>query len=164
VQSYTESEFTAAVGHPLAVAQVNTSRSGRGTLRGLHYSVAPAGQAKYVTCTSGSILDITVDLRVGSPTFGVFDSVTLDDERRQALYLAEGLGHAFLALSESATVTYFCSTPYAPEHEFGVDPLDPALALPWPKDLAPYVLSARDAAAPTLDQAAAAGRLPSWAT
>src|SRR5215831_1346289 len=77
-QTYTESEFVEAVGHSLAVAQVNTSTSRRGTLRGLHYSVAPQGQAKYVTCAFGEILDLVVDLREGSSTFGVVDSLVLD--------------------------------------------------------------------------------------
>jgi dTDP-4-dehydrorhamnose 3,5-epimerase len=160
VQTYTESVFVDAVGHPLVMAQANTSLSRRGTLRGLHYSVAPGGQAKYVTCVAGAMLDVVVDLRVGSPTFGAFDAVLLDDERRGALYIAEGLGHAFLALSETATITYLCSSPYAPAYELTVSPLDPALGLPWPKDLGPYVLSPRDAAAPTLAEAAAAGLLP----
>lgn len=159
-ETYTESMFVATVGHPLVVAQVNTSVSRRGTLRGVHYSVAPEGQAKYVTCAAGAVLDVVVDLRVGSPTFGAHDAVQLDAATRNALFLSEGLGHAFLALSDDAVVTYFCSTPYAPQHELTVSALDPALALPWPTELAPYVLSGRDAAAPSLAEAEAARRLP----
>ena len=160
VETYTESVFVATVGHPLVVAQVNTSVSRRGTLRGLHYSVAPAGQAKYVTCAAGAVLDVVVDLRVGSPTFGAHDAVQIDAESRGALFLSEGLGHAFLALTDDAVVTYFCSTPYAPQHELTVSALDPALGLPWPVELEPYVLSDRDASAPTLATASAAGLLP----
>jgi dTDP-4-dehydrorhamnose 3,5-epimerase len=160
VETYTQAIFLATVGHPLVVAQANTSLSRRGTLRGLHYSVAPGGQAKYITCVAGAVLDVVVDLRVGSPTFGAFDAVRLDDERRGALYLGVGLGHAFLALSETATVTYLCSSAYAPGYELGISPLDPELGLPWPDDLAPYVLSERDAAAPTLAEAVAGGLLP----
>ena len=126
-ETYTESVFVATVGHPLVVAQVNTSVSRRGTLRGVHYSVAPEGQAKYVTCAAGAVLDVVVDLRVGSPTFGAHDAVQLDAATRNALFLSEGLGHAFLALSDEAVVTYFCSTPYAPQHELTVSALDPAL-------------------------------------
>jgi dTDP-4-dehydrorhamnose 3,5-epimerase len=159
-ETYTEAVFVATVGHPLVVAQVNTSASRRGTLRGLHYSVAPAGQAKYVTCAAGAILDVVVDLRVGSPTFGTHAAVQLDSESRHAVFLSEGLGHAFLALSDDAVVTYFCSTPYAPQHELTVSALDPALGLPWPAALAPYVLSDRDASAPSLAAASAAGLLP----
>jgi dTDP-4-dehydrorhamnose 3,5-epimerase len=161
VQSYTQSLFREVVGHALDVAQVNTSVSRRGTLRGLHYSVAPGGQAKYVTCVAGAVLDVCVDLRVGSPTFGLHDAVQLDDTTRSAVYLTEGLGHAFLALTESATVTYLVSSAYSPDDELAISPLDPALGLPWPSDLAPYVLSDRDAAAITLAEAADAGRLPS---
>jgi dTDP-4-dehydrorhamnose 3,5-epimerase len=160
VETYAEAVFVEAVGHPIVVAQVNTSISRRGTLRGLHYSIAPEGQAKYVTCVAGAILDVVVDLRVGSPTFATFDTVRLDDVSRQSVYLAEGLGHAFLALSDTATVTYLTSTGYAPAYELAISPLDPALALPWPDDLAPYVLSARDHAAPTLADALSAGDLP----
>ena len=160
VETYSQALFVETVGHPLVVAQVNTSVSRRGTLRGLHYSVASAGQAKYVTCTAGSLLDVVVDLRVGSPTFGAVDSVVLDATARSSVYLPEGMGHAFLAMTDDATVTYLCSTPYSPEHELTISPLDPALALPWPSELAPYVLSPRDAAAPSLDEARTAGRLP----
>jgi dTDP-4-dehydrorhamnose 3,5-epimerase len=162
VETFRQGVFVEAVGHPLAVAQANTSMSRRATLRGLHYSIAPGGQAKYVTCVAGAVLDMIVDLRVGSPTFGAFDSVQLDEDGRSGLYLAEGLGHAFLALTETATVTYLCSTPYAPAHELAISPLDPELALPWPAELAPYVLSERDAAAPTLAEMQATGRLPSF--
>jgi dTDP-4-dehydrorhamnose 3,5-epimerase len=159
-ETYSQALFAETAGHPLVVAQVNTSVSRRGTLRGLHYSVAPEGQAKYVTCLAGSVLDVAVDLRVGSPTFGVVDSVVLDDVRRSSVYLPEGVGHAFLALSDTATVTYLCSTPYAPEYELAISPLDPSLAFPWPADLAPYVLSPRDATAPSLHEARTAGGLP----
>ncbi len=159
-ETYTESVFVATVGHPLVVSQVNTSVSRRATLRGLHYSVAPKGQAKYVTCAAGAVLDVVVDLRVGSATFGEHDAVQLDAAARHAVFLSEGLGHAFLALTDGAVVTYLCSTPYAPQHELTVSALDPALGLPWPTELAPYLLSDRDASAPTLAAASDAGLLP----
>ena len=106
------------------------------------------------------MLDVVVDLRVGSATFGTHDAVELDAEARAAVFLSEGLGHAFLALTDDAVVTYFCSTLYSPQHELTVSPLDPALALAWPAEVAPYLLSERDRAAPSLAEAAAAGRLP----
>jgi dTDP-4-dehydrorhamnose 3,5-epimerase len=112
-----------------------------------------------VQCFSGRILDVVVDIRVGSPTFGQWDAVELDDEGRRGLYIAEGLGHAFCALSDSATVGYLCSTPYSPGREFGIHPLDPALGLPWPSG-AESVLSEKDAAAPTLAEAKESGLLP----
>ena len=149
------------LGHRLQVAQANHSVSARGTLRGVHFADVPPSQAKYVYCTRGAVLDVVVDIRVGSPTYGVSDSVLLDDQDRRGIYLSEGLGHAFLALTDDANVTYLCSTPYAPGREHGVSPLDPALDLPWPADVEP-LLSDKDAAAPTLAEAQEQGLLPSW--
>ena len=151
-----------AVGHPLAVRQANHSVSQRGTLRGVHYADVPPSQAKYVYCPRGAVLDVVVDLRVGSPTFGACDSVVLDETDRRGVYVSEGLGHAFLALTDEAAVTYLVSAPYAPAREHGVHPLDPQLALPWPADVE-AILSDKDAAAPTLAEAAAAGALPDYA-
>jgi dTDP-4-dehydrorhamnose 3,5-epimerase len=117
-----------------------------------------------VTCVSGAILDVAVDLRVGSATFGKWEIIRLDDQSRQAAFLAEGIGHAFMALSAEATVLYLCSTPYAPGRERGVHPLDPALGIPWPLDeLGEPVLSEKDAAAPTVEEALRAGLLPRYA-
>ena len=120
----------------------------------------PPGQAKYVQCFSGRILDIVVDIRVGSPTFGQWDAVELNDQTRQGLYISEGLGHAFCALSDDVTVGYLCSEPYAPAREHGIHPLDPDLALPWPDGQA--LLSPKDAAAPTLAEAVQTGLLPDY--
>ena len=150
-----------AVGHRLDLAQANCSVSARGVVRGVHFADVPPSQAKYVTCLSGAVLDVVVDIRVGSPSFGTWDAVRLDDVDRRALYLAEGLGHAFMALTDGAVVAYLCSAPYAPGREHGVHPLDPALALPWPDDVAP-LLSPKDAEAPTLLEAQAAGLLPTY--
>jgi dTDP-4-dehydrorhamnose 3,5-epimerase len=152
----------AAVGHRLGLAQANHSVSGRGTLRGVHFADVPPGQAKYVYCTRGAVLDVVVDLRVGSPTYGVSDAVQLDDVDRRSVYLGEGLGHAFLALTDDANVTYLCSEPYNPTGEHGVHPLDRELDLPWPADVEP-LLSDKDAAAPSLAEAAQNGLLPSYA-
>jgi len=114
-----------------------------------------------VTCASGQVLDVVVDLRVGSPTFGTWDSVVLDDVDRRAVYLPEGLGHGFCALSESATVTYLCSEPYAPEREHAVNAFDPDLGIDW--RAADLTTSERDAAAPSLADARSAGVLPDYA-
>jgi dTDP-4-dehydrorhamnose 3,5-epimerase len=154
--------FAEAVGHEFHLKQTNISVSRAGTVRGVHFADVPPGQAKYVQCFAGRILDVVVDIRVGSPTFGLWDAVELDDVERKALYIAEGLGHAFCALSDSATVGYLCSEPYAPGREHGINPLDPALGLPWP-DGARSVLSPKDAAAPTLAEAVEQGLLPQWA-
>ncbi len=163
VAPFQAAEFESAVGHPLTVAQANHSVSRRGVVRGVHFSDVPPGQAKYVYCPRGALLDVVVDVRVGSPTFGRWDAVELDDASYRAVYLAEGLGHAFCALVPETVMVYLCSTPYDPAAEHTVHPLDPALGLPWPVDIEP-ILSARDAAAPTVAEAAAAGRLPRWKT
>lgn len=150
-----------AVGHPMRLAQANLSVSARGVVRGIHYADVPPGQAKYVTCSRGAVLDAVVDLRVGSPTFGQWEGVRLDDAQRRAVYLPEGLGHGFCALSDDTTLTYLCSETYAPDREHSVHPLDAALGISWPTD-APFV-SDRDGAAPTLAEATAAGLLPDYA-
>jgi dTDP-4-dehydrorhamnose 3,5-epimerase len=132
-EAFRGAEFAADLGYQLSVAQVNCSVSRRGVIRGIHYSDVPPGQAKYVTCVSGAVLDVVVDLRVGSPGFG-----------------------------EQATVLYLCSTPYAPGREHGVHPLDPTLGIAWPlHGLADApILSDKDAAAPALDDALRSGALP----
>ncbi len=150
-----------AIGHRSRIAQANLSVSTRGVVRGIHYAAVPPGQAKYVTCIIGQVLDVVVDLRVGSPTFGSWDSVLLDDADRRAVYLAEGLGHGFCALSEQAVVTYLCSESYAPEREHAVNAFDPAIGIDW--GIAPVTVSDRDAAAPSLVDARTAGTLPDFA-
>ncbi|MGX1494192.1 dTDP-4-dehydrorhamnose 3,5-epimerase [Streptomyces tendae] len=158
---YRGGEFREATGHGLALAQANCSVSRRGVLRGLHYADVPPGQAKYVTCVRGAVLDVVADIRVGSPTFGQWEAVRLDDDGRRAVFLAEGLGHAFMALTDDATVVYLCSTGYDPRREHTVDALDPALGITWPDGLTP-VLSPKDARAPSLAEAREAGLLPSY--
>ncbi|MET9971285.1 dTDP-4-dehydrorhamnose 3,5-epimerase, partial [Streptomyces sp. NPDC006356] len=137
------------------------SVSRRGVLRGLHFSDVPPGQAKYITCVRGTVLDVVVDIRVGSPTFGRWEALRLDDTDHHAAFLAEGLGHAFMALTDDATVIYLCSTGYAPEREHGVDPLDPELGIAWPRHIAP-ILSPKDAQAPSLAEARETGLLPTY--
>lgn len=160
-ECYTSRSFVDTVGHALDVKQANVSVSSRGTLRGIHFADVPPGQAKYVQCYAGRILDVVVDIRVGSPTFGQWEAVELNSETRQALFISEGLGHAFCALSESATVGYMCSEPYAPTREHGIHPLDPDLAITWPGDL-DLQLSPKDAAAPSFAEAGETGLLPRW--
>ena len=148
-----------ATGFGLTLAQSNHSVSARGVLRGVHFALVPPGQAKYVYCPAGRVLDVIVDIRVGSPSFGVHDSVVLDSDEPRAVYLAEGLGHAFVSLAESSSVTYLVSTGYSPGREFGVHPFDPELGLPWPDGI-DYQLSAKDQAAHTLAEAREQGQLP----
>lgn len=151
-------EFVAATGHSLSLAQANCSVSACGIVRGIHFADVPPGQAKYVTCPAGRVLDVIVDIRVGSPTFGEWTSVVLDAESRRAVYLSEGLGHGFASLQDGSTVVYLCSEGYNPRGEHEVHPLDPALGIDWQVD-SPQ-LSAKDAAAPSLAEAREAGLLP----
>jgi dTDP-4-dehydrorhamnose 3,5-epimerase len=159
---YRAEQVTEAVGHPLRLVQTNHSTSRRGTLRGIHYADVPPGQAKYVYCPRGAFLDVVVDIRVGSPTFGRWDSVVLDDRDKRSIYISEGLGHAFFALEDDSTVMYLCSSPYSPEREHTINVLDPALNIVWPEVPGGPILSDRDRAAPTLAEAEAAGLLPTW--
>ncbi len=149
------------IGHGLALAQANHSVSARGVLRGVHFALVPPGQAKYVYCPAGRVLDVVVDVRVGSPTFGAHDAVVLDSEQPRAVYLAEGLGHAFLSLADGSSVTYLVSSGYDPAREFGISPVDPALDLPWSADVT-FELSAKDRQAPTLAEAREQGLLPTY--
>ncbi len=156
---YRADVLASATGWSLPLAQANHSVSARGVLRGVHSALVPPGQAKYVYCPAGRVLDVVVDVRVGSPTFGAAEAVLLESERPRAVFLAEGLGHAFLALEDGSSVTYLVSSGYSPGREFAVSALDPDLALPWPADVE-YVLSDKDRAAPTLAQAREQGILP----
>lgn len=161
---FTDDSFVSVAGHRLDLRQANCSVSKAGVLRGVHFAQLPPSQAKYVTCVRGSVLDVVVDIRVGSPTFGTWDAVTLDDSTHRAVYLSEGLGHAFLALRDDSTVAYLCSAAYDPTREHTIDPLDPALGIDWPSwfPRGELILSDRDRAAPTLDEARARGLLPTW--
>ncbi|HMC71546.1 MAG TPA: dTDP-4-dehydrorhamnose 3,5-epimerase [Mycobacteriales bacterium] len=154
-------EIADATGRTFEPVQANHSVSRRGTVRGIHYALVPPGQAKYVFCVRGAILDVVVDIRDGSPSYCATSAVRLDDEERRAVFIAEGLGHAFCALTETAEVTYLVSTTYNPAAERTISPLDSALTMPWPKDLE-LVLSDRDRAAPTLADARDKGELPSY--
>ena len=148
-----------AIGYTFPLAQANHSLSARGALRGVHFALVPPGQAKYVYCPAGEVLDVMVDIRVGSPTFGVHDAVRLDSEQPSAVFLPEGIGHAFVSLAPASSVAYLVSSPYAPDREFGIHPMDPDLALPWPADLE-FELSAKDRAAPSLAEAKEQDLLP----
>ncbi|MEU0250763.1 dTDP-4-dehydrorhamnose 3,5-epimerase [Streptomyces sp. NPDC006235] len=160
---YRGAEFREATGYDLSLAQANCSVSRRGVLRGVHFADVPPSQAKYVTCVRGAVLDVVIDIRVGSPTYRQWEAVRLDEDTRHAVFLAEGLGHAFMALTDDATVVYLCSAGYAPEREHGIHPLDPALGIEWPAGIEP-LLSPKDDQAPSLAEAEREGLLPSYET
>jgi dTDP-4-dehydrorhamnose 3,5-epimerase len=158
---FTESEFAGFAGHRFDMRQANCSVSAAGVLRGVHFARLPPSQAKYVTCLRGKVLDVVVDIRVGSPTYGRWDSVVLDDLQRRSVYISEGLGHAFCAVQDDSTVMYLCSAAYHPEREHTINALDPALGIEWPPVEA-LTMSDRDRDAPTLEQVKASGLLPTW--
>ena len=129
---FTDREFTEFAGHRLDVRQANCSVSSAGVLRGLHFAQLPPSQAKYVTCVSGSVFDVVVDIRLGSPTFGRWASVAARRPDRRTIYISEGLAHGFLALQDNSTVMYLCSAEYDPQREHTIRATDPALAIDWP--------------------------------
>ena len=159
---YRFDRLTEAVGHPLDLRQGNGSVSRRGVLRGIHFADVPRGQAKYVTVGHGAVLDFVIDIRVGSPTFGQWDSVLLDTVDHRAVYVAEGLGHCFVALTDDARVNYLVSDTYNPSAEHAINPLDPEVGLVFPPEAGEPLLSPKDTGAPGLIDAAASGLLPSW--
>ncbi|CAN5345350.1 dTDP-4-dehydrorhamnose 3,5-epimerase [soil metagenome] len=152
-----------AAGRPLDLRQANTSVSKRGVVRGIHFADTPPGQAKYVTVPHGAIIDYAVDLRVGSPTFGRSAAVRLDDVDRRAVFLEEGLGHAFIALQDDTVVSYLVSSTYSPEVEHGISPFDPQVGLEFPPEAGEPIVSDKDRDAPTLQHALDAGILPDFA-
>ncbi|MDD4867875.1 MAG: dTDP-4-dehydrorhamnose 3,5-epimerase [Mycobacterium sp.] len=160
---FTDRGFSAFAGHRLDVRQANCSVSAAGVLRGLHFAQLPPSQAKYVTCVRGAVFDVVVDIRMGSPTFGRWASVLLDDTARRTIYISEGLAHGFLALQDDSTVMYLCSAEYDPQREHTICATDPALGIDWPLvQGATPSLSERDASAPSFDDACASGLLPHW--
>ncbi|MDT0329529.1 dTDP-4-dehydrorhamnose 3,5-epimerase family protein [Nocardiopsis lambiniae] len=157
-------ELRRVSGHGLfPVVQTSYSVSRRGVVRGVHYTQAPPGMAKYVHCPRGRALDIAVDLRVGSPTFRRHESVVLEPAAPVALYLPVGVGHLFVSLEDDTIVTYSLSVEYDPRNERALHPLDPDLGLPLPEDVTP-ILSERDRAAPGLAQVMEEGGLPDHRT
>jgi dTDP-4-dehydrorhamnose 3,5-epimerase len=159
----TDRGFSSFAGHSLDVRQANCSVSSAGVLRGVHFAQVPPSQAKYVTCVQGAVFDVVVDIRLGSPTFGQWDAVLLDDSNHKTMYISEGLGHGFLALQDNSTVMYLCSAEYSPEREHTICATDPALGIEWPLvDGVEPTLSDRDAAAPSFDEVRASGLLPTW--
>ncbi|MEV4175901.1 dTDP-4-dehydrorhamnose 3,5-epimerase family protein [Nonomuraea sp. NPDC049709] len=165
VSPFQHTAFEAAVGHPLfPVRQTNHSRSRLGVVRGIHYTVTPPGTAKYVYCPKGRSLDIVVDVREGSPTYGRWEAVLLDPHEFQCAYLPVGVGHAFIALDDDTVMAYMLSEEYTPANELALSALDPALGLPIPSEWGEPLLSDRDRVAPTLEEARVAGLLPSYET
>jgi dTDP-4-dehydrorhamnose 3,5-epimerase len=160
-----KAEEIAQVNSQFAVRQANYSRSKKNVIRGIHYSIAPQGQAKVVTCASGSIVDVLVDLRQGSPTYLQVDYIELSEDSGKVVYIPTGVGHGFIVGSESASIVYLTSSGYAPEFEKAICPTDPELGIDWPlpDGIAP-IISNHDLEAPNLSEASASGGLPLFFT
>lgn len=138
-------------GIDLPFVQDNHSRSARGVLRGLHYQ-EPNAQGKLVRCTRGALFDVAVDIRVGSPAFGKWYGAELSEANRRMLWIPEGFAHGFCALEEGSDLVYKCTALYAREHDRAILWSDPEIGIEWP--VASPLLSAKDAAAPPLRDAA----------
>jgi dTDP-4-dehydrorhamnose 3,5-epimerase len=163
LEFYRHEALQEAAGHPLALRQGNMSVSAKGVARGIHYALVPPGQAKYVTAVRGAFVDYVIDLRVGSPTFGEWDSVVIDDEDRRAVYISEGLGHAIVSLTDNATVSYLVSEVFNAQRELGISVFDPEIGLTFPDGLGELQVSPKDRDAPGLSEALRDGLLPTWA-
>jgi dTDP-4-dehydrorhamnose 3,5-epimerase len=153
-------EIKNATGRAFGIEQANISLSSKGTLRGIHYSIAPRGQAKWITCVSGSIKDVIVDIRPDSKSFGKWIEVELRGDSGLAVFISEGLGHGFIALEDKTAVAYLVSTPFSPTDEFEINPLDERIGIKWGVDLSSLKISDKDKNAPTLAERLAEGKLP----
>jgi dTDP-4-dehydrorhamnose 3,5-epimerase len=159
-ESFKEEDFKKLIGRNLNIKQTNTSSSSKGSVRGIHYALVPPSQAKLVQCQRGSIKDYVIDIRVGSPTFGQFEEIELNENSATAVFIEEGLAHAFVALENQTVVTYFVTEKYNPEREKGINPFDKTLNVKWP-DLE-LILSDKDKQAISLEESKAQGLLPSF--
>ena len=160
-ESFKEEDFQKQIGRQLSIKQTNTSSSSKGSVRGIHYALVPPSQAKLIQCQRGSIIDYVIDIRVGSPTFGEFEAIELNENAPTAIFIEEGLAHAFVALENNTIVTYYVSEKFNPEREKGINPFDKTLNVKWP-DLE-LILSEKDKSAISLDEAKSQGILPLFA-
>lgn len=160
-EAFRSSQLAQVIGYPFVVGQSNYSVSCRNTVRGIHGTLLPPGQAKLVTCISGAVMDVAIDLRVGSPTFGQYDVTYQDEDSGIAVYLADGLGHAFHALTDNARMNYLCSEEYVPGTMLEINPLDADIGIPWQFAGDP-IMSEKDANAIGLAAARDANLLPNY--
>jgi dTDP-4-dehydrorhamnose 3,5-epimerase len=155
-------QLSETLGFGFEVKQVNQSVSKAGVIRGIHWADVPPGQAKYVYCPKGSIWDVVVDLRTGSPTFGQFDGEVISADNGKCVLIREGLGHVFLSLEDHTVVNYLCSEPFNQNTEHGINPLDPDLKIPFSDLLPPgqFEISSKDMGSPSLKEAKKLSFLP----
>jgi dTDP-4-dehydrorhamnose 3,5-epimerase len=162
-ETYHQDLLEEMTGRSLPWKQGNTSVSAARTIRGLHYSLAPGGQDKYVTCLHGMVWDVAVDIREESPTFGQYAAFVLSGETLNSVYIPTGFAHGFLAMKEGSVVSYLLSSTHNPGAEYGIHPLDPRLDLSWGGVVDP-ILSDRDKKAHTLKEMQSQGMLPRYRT
>ncbi|MCD8285453.1 MAG: dTDP-4-dehydrorhamnose 3,5-epimerase [Prevotellaceae bacterium] len=144
METWRREDFERGVGRSVSFVQDNESMSRRGVLRGLHYQRGAASQAKLVRVITGRVLDVAVDLRRSSPTFGKHVAVELSEDNKRQLFIPRGFAHGFLVLSDVAVFTYKVDNPYAPEAECSIRFDDPQLAIPWPIARQEMTLSKKD--------------------
>lgn len=149
-ESFSQRQFDHAIGHHVEFVQDNQSRSGYGVVRGLHFQIPPFAQAKLVRCTLGKVLDVALDLRKYSPTFGQHFAVELSEDNHLQLFIPRGFAHGFSVLSPEAIFQYKCDNYYTPEAEGGISILDQSLGIDWkiPADM--RILSPRDTRHPLI--------------
>jgi dTDP-4-dehydrorhamnose 3,5-epimerase len=152
------SDIESQVGKSFETLQANISSSKKGALRGIHFSLAPGGQGKLITCATGSIWDVVVDLRVNYPTFKRWVVTPLDSASGESLYVSDGLGHGFVSMSENSKIVYLLTGPYSKEDEYEVNPFDPEIGIKWP--IENPILSTKDSQAPSLLTLQRDGKLP----
>ena len=152
MEAFKKEEFERHIGS-VDFIQDNESRSSKNVLRGLHYQKAPYSQAKLVRVIKGTVLDVAVDIRKESPTFGKYVAVELSEENKRQLFIPHGFAHGFLVLSDDAIFTYKVDNTYAPSHEAGINFLDPGIAVNWPVYESELILSDKDKKAPLLKDA-----------
>ena len=158
MESFNQQRFDEAVGRPTAFVQDNHSRSTKGVLRGLHYQLAPHAQGKLVRVTRGSVFDVAVDLRPGSPTFGRWHGVELSAHNEREVFIPEGCAHGFQALSDDAQLLYQHTAPHSPACEAGLRYDDADLAIAWPLRIS--LVSERDRCHPLLSEIAVTQGVP----
>lgn len=151
-ESFSQKEFEEKVCKTIFV-QDNESKSTKGVLRGLHFQKPPHCQSKLVRVVEGEVLDVAVDIRKGSPTFGKYVAVNLSAENKRQLFVPRGFAHGFVVLSETATFQYKCDNYYAPQFEGSVAWNDPAIGIDWQINLAEVLLSDKDKVSPLLEEA-----------
>lgn len=153
METFRQQEFEELIG-PVRFVQENESSSTKGVLRGLHYQLNPFSQAKLVRVIKGSVLDVAVDLRKGSPTFGRYVAEELSGDNKRMLFVPRGFAHGFLVLSDEVVFTYKVDNLYKPDHEGGIRFDDPTIGIDWRSlDYHHFILSEKDKAAPFLSEA-----------